>query len=54
MVTHYPAVRGMHKPVYFLDHRHKENASEDDSISRHNQFEVVRSPVQIPRCSQFL
>ncbi|KIP05604.1 hypothetical protein PHLGIDRAFT_147296 [Phlebiopsis gigantea 11061_1 CR5-6] len=40
MVTHYPAVRGMHKPVYFLDHRHKENGSEDDSISRHNQFEV--------------
>ena len=36
----HPDVRGMAKNVFFLSHNHRENAGEDDAISKFNQFEV--------------
>ncbi|CCM04279.1 uncharacterized protein FIBRA_06450 [Fibroporia radiculosa] len=35
----YPPVVGMQKDVYFFNHTHKENGS-DDSVSKYNDFEV--------------
>ncbi|KAI0930201.1 hypothetical protein AcV5_006978 [Taiwanofungus camphoratus] len=40
LVKDYPPVRGMAKNVFFLTHNHKENGSEDDSVSKYNIFEV--------------
>ncbi|KZT10660.1 P-loop containing nucleoside triphosphate hydrolase protein [Laetiporus sulphureus 93-53] len=40
LVKHYPPVRGMAKDVFFLSHKHRENGSEDDSVSKYNMFEV--------------
>ena len=40
-VRHYPAVQGMEKNVFFFSHSNPEN-SEDDSVSKHNMFEVCR------------
>ncbi|KAH9912307.1 uncharacterized protein BXZ73DRAFT_56354 [Epithele typhae] len=39
LVLEYPHVRGMQKDVFFLDHQHKENGTED-SVSKHNMYEV--------------
>jgi hypothetical protein len=41
VVRHYPAVQGMEKNVFFFSHNNREN-SEDDSVSKHNMFEVCR------------
>jgi hypothetical protein len=41
IVCHYPPVQGIEKNVFFFSHNHKENA-EDDSVSKHNTFEVCR------------
>ena len=41
VVRHYPAVQGMQKNVFFFSHNNPEN-SEDDSVSKHNMFEVCR------------
>jgi hypothetical protein len=41
VVRHYPAVQGMEKNVFFFSHNNREN-SEDDSVSKHNVFEVCR------------
>ena len=41
VVRHYPAVQGMEKNVFFFSHNNPEN-SEDDSVSKHNMFEVCR------------
>lgn len=35
----YPSVQGMQKDVFFLNHRNKENGTED-SVSKFNMFEV--------------
>ncbi|KAH8107252.1 P-loop containing nucleoside triphosphate hydrolase protein [Cristinia sonorae] len=40
LVNSHPDVRGMAKNVFFLSHDHKENAGEDDSVSKFNQYEV--------------
>jgi hypothetical protein len=39
VVHHYPDVQGMQKNVFFFSHNNPEN-SEDDSVSKHNMFEV--------------
>ncbi|KAH9038181.1 hypothetical protein EDB85DRAFT_526111 [Lactarius pseudohatsudake] len=39
VVRGYPAVQGMEKNVFFFSHNNPEN-SEDDSVSKHNMFEV--------------
>lgn len=39
IVRGYPAVQGMQKDVFFFDHTHPENSSED-SMSKFNTFEV--------------
>lgn len=40
IVTKYPAVRGMGSDVFFLNHTNKENGGGDDTVSKHNMFEV--------------
>ncbi|KAH9170429.1 hypothetical protein EDB89DRAFT_1304426 [Lactarius sanguifluus] len=40
VVRGYPAVQGMEKSVVFFSHDNPEN-SEDDSVSKHNMFEVA-------------
>ncbi|KAH9048669.1 hypothetical protein EDB83DRAFT_2317412 [Lactarius deliciosus] len=40
VVRSYPAVQGMEKNVVFFSHDNPEN-SEDDSVSKHNMFEVA-------------
>ncbi|THH30127.1 hypothetical protein EUX98_g4067 [Antrodiella citrinella] len=40
LVKQHPDVRGMGKSVFFVTHNHKENAGEDDSVSKFNQYEV--------------
>ncbi|KAH9170424.1 hypothetical protein EDB89DRAFT_2071946 [Lactarius sanguifluus] len=40
VVRDYPAVHGMEKNVVFFSHNNPEN-SEDDSVSKHNMFEVA-------------
>ncbi|TCD60036.1 hypothetical protein EIP91_010850, partial [Steccherinum ochraceum] len=40
LVKQHPDVRGLAKNVFFLTHNHKENAGEDDSVSKFNQYEV--------------
>ncbi|KAH8976901.1 hypothetical protein EDB92DRAFT_1938185 [Lactarius akahatsu] len=40
VVRGYPAVHGMEKNVVFFSHNNPEN-SEDDSVSKHNMFEVA-------------
>ncbi|KAH8981146.1 hypothetical protein EDB92DRAFT_2055683 [Lactarius akahatsu] len=40
VVRSYPAVQGMEKNVVFFSHNNAEN-SEDDSVSKHNMFEVA-------------
>ncbi|KXN82335.1 NFX1-type zinc finger-containing protein 1 [Leucoagaricus sp. SymC.cos] len=39
LVLRYPAVQGMQKDVFFFNHLHKENGTED-SVSKFNTFEV--------------
>lgn len=39
LVHRYPAVRGMQKDVYFLNHTHAE-AGTEDSVSKFNEYEV--------------
>ncbi|KLO14620.1 P-loop containing nucleoside triphosphate hydrolase protein [Schizopora paradoxa] len=41
IVKVYPDVRGFAKNVFFFDHNHKETGGGDDSISKHNTFEVA-------------
>ena len=41
-VLKYPAVQGMQKDVFFFNHLHKENGTED-SVSKSNIFEVRAS-----------
>ena len=41
VVHRYPDVQGMEKNVFFFSHNNPEN-SEDDSVSKHNMFEVRR------------
>ena len=40
VVSEYPAVQGMQKDVYFLNHLNKENGTED-SVSKFNMYEVM-------------
>ncbi|KAH8119264.1 P-loop containing nucleoside triphosphate hydrolase protein [Phellopilus nigrolimitatus] len=40
LVNQYPPVRGMGKDVFFLSHSHKEQGGGEDSVSKHNLFEV--------------
>lgn len=39
-VTKYQSVRGMDKNVFFLTHGNKELGGGDDSVSKHNPYEV--------------
>ncbi|CAE6444479.1 unnamed protein product [Rhizoctonia solani] len=39
-VLNYPNVRGMHKDVFFVSHSHKEVGGGEDSVSKHNSFEI--------------
>ncbi|EUC58484.1 NFX1-type zinc finger protein, partial [Rhizoctonia solani AG-3 Rhs1AP] len=39
-VLRYPNVRGMHKNMFFFSHTHKEAGGGDESVSKHNSFEV--------------
>ena len=41
-VNTYPDVVGMAKNVFFLTHGHAENGGGEDSVSKHNMFEVRR------------
>jgi hypothetical protein len=43
LVFGYPSVQGMQKDVFFFNHLHKENGTED-SVSKFNAFEVRMSP----------
>ena len=40
VVTEYPAVRGMGSDVFFINHANKENGGGDDTVSKHNMYEV--------------
>lgn len=40
LVQKYPAVRGLPKNVLFIDHKGKESGADDESVSKHNKFEV--------------
>ncbi|KAG8690474.1 hypothetical protein FRC11_011352, partial [Ceratobasidium sp. 423] len=39
-VLSYPNVRGMYKNMYFVSHSHKEAGGGEDSVSKHNSFEI--------------
>ncbi|CCO31231.1 NFX1-type zinc finger-containing protein 1 [Rhizoctonia solani AG-1 IB] len=39
-VLGYPDVRGMYKNMFFVSHNHREVGGGDDSVSKHNSFEV--------------
>ncbi|KAL5513488.1 hypothetical protein ACEPAH_3887 [Sanghuangporus vaninii] len=39
-VRQYKSVRGMGKDVFFLSHGHQEHGGGDDSVSKHNSYEV--------------
>ncbi|KAI5123686.1 hypothetical protein M0805_001714 [Coniferiporia weirii] len=39
--TKYPHVRGMARDVFFLTHGHKEQGGGDDTVSKHNTYEVA-------------
>ncbi|CAE6459342.1 unnamed protein product [Rhizoctonia solani] len=39
-VLSYPNVRGMYKNMYFVSHSHKEVGGGEDSVSKHNSFEI--------------
>ncbi|KAG8730710.1 hypothetical protein FRC11_006011, partial [Ceratobasidium sp. 423] len=39
-VLTYPNVRGMYKNMYFVSHTHKEAGGGEESVSKHNSFEV--------------
>lgn len=39
-VTEYPDVRGMYRNVYFVSHTNREAGGGEDSISKHNEYEV--------------
>ncbi|KAH7335664.1 hypothetical protein B0J17DRAFT_769497 [Rhizoctonia solani] len=39
-VMSYPNVRGMYKNMFFVSHSHKEVGGGEDSVSKHNSFEV--------------
>ncbi|TFY62891.1 hypothetical protein EVJ58_g3578 [Rhodofomes roseus] len=40
LVKKHPHVQGMGSDVFFLNHAHAENGSEDDSVSKYNAYEV--------------
>ncbi|KAG8792975.1 hypothetical protein FRC12_004344, partial [Ceratobasidium sp. 428] len=40
LVTEYPGVRGMHKNVFFVSHVNKEAGGGEDSVSKHNAYEI--------------
>ncbi|KDN37126.1 hypothetical protein RSAG8_10335, partial [Rhizoctonia solani AG-8 WAC10335] len=40
LVTEYPDVRGMHKNVFFVSHANKETGGGEDSVSKHNAYEI--------------
>ncbi|KAJ1300333.1 hypothetical protein OPQ81_005154 [Rhizoctonia solani] len=40
LVTEYPNVRGMHKDVFFVSHTNQETGGGEDSVSKHNAYEV--------------
>ncbi|CAE6531432.1 unnamed protein product [Rhizoctonia solani] len=40
LVTQYPHVRGMHRDVFFVSHTNKEAGGGEDSVSKHNDYEV--------------
>ncbi|CUA71425.1 NFX1-type zinc finger-containing protein 1 [Mus musculus] [Rhizoctonia solani] len=40
LVTEYPDVRGMHKNVFFVSHTNKETGGGEDSVSKHNAYEI--------------
>ncbi len=44
VVKEHPEVRGFAKNVFFFDHDNKETGGGDDSISKHNAFEVRHQP----------
>ena len=39
-MTKYPPVSGMGSDVFFFNHTNKENGGGDDTVSKHNMFEV--------------
>ncbi|KAG8712686.1 hypothetical protein FRC11_014505, partial [Ceratobasidium sp. 423] len=39
-VLSYPNVRGMYKNMFFVSHDHKEVGGGEDSVSKHNSFEI--------------
>lgn len=39
-VLEYPDVRGMHKNVFFVSHTNREAGGGEDSVSKHNEYEV--------------
>ncbi|KAI5116801.1 hypothetical protein M0805_007013 [Coniferiporia weirii] len=41
LVSKYPHVRGMVRDVFFLTHGHKEQGGGDDTLSKHNTYEVA-------------
>ncbi|PCH43420.1 nucleoside triphosphate hydrolase protein [Wolfiporia cocos MD-104 SS10] len=40
LVKQYGSVQGVAKNIFFLSHKHKENGSEDDFVSKYNTYEV--------------
>ncbi|KAF8588736.1 hypothetical protein K439DRAFT_1651802 [Ramaria rubella] len=40
LTKEYPHVRGMAKDVFFMSHEHRETGGGEDSVSKHNTFEV--------------
>ncbi|KAF8316395.1 hypothetical protein DL93DRAFT_2193459 [Clavulina sp. PMI_390] len=41
IVKAYPAIRGLQRDVYFVNHSGKENGADEDSVSKHNKFEAA-------------
>ena len=45
LTKQYPAVRGMAKNLFFMSHEHRETGGGEDSVSKHNMFEVCQTIV---------
>lgn len=48
-VLQYKSVRGMERNVFFLSHGHKELGGGDDSVSKHNPYEVLLLLPYVPQ-----
>lgn len=50
----YPHVQGMATDVFFLTHHHAENGSEEDAVSKYNNYEVRSHVCITTQASQVL